>query len=191
MFFQEKNCNFAAENDVIIDGIVQNLTHSVKYKHFLGMIIGRKKKGAVFQLTDFYTLFYFKYIQYNVRGDRQYWSKSINTPMHSTWCGLAFERVCLLHVDQIKRALSIGGVQSCEAAWYSTRRKKDEYRTDDAQIDLLIDRNDDVIAPNPLVPGPAGFSEADMKGRLWIKFKGISTRNRKMHNKKAGRKPCF
>ena len=111
-----------------------------KYRQF-----GKKVKGTIYQLTDFYTLFYFKYIQKNERGDKQFWSKSLNTPMHSTWCGLAFERVCLLHVDQIKSALSIGGVQSSEASWVSTQNRTDDASIRGAQIDLLIDRNDDVI----------------------------------------------
>lgn len=110
-----------------------------KYRQF-----GKKVKGTIYQLTDFYTLFYFKYIQNNERSDRQFWSKSLNSPMHNTWCGLAFERVCLLHVDQIKNALGISGIQSSEASWVSSPRR-DEYSSRGAQIDLLIDRNDDVI----------------------------------------------
>lgn len=51
----------------------------------------------------------------------------------------------MLHVDQIKSALSIGGVQSCEASWVSTKNKTDNVSIRGAQIDLLIDRNDDVI----------------------------------------------
>ena len=135
------------EGNIADTGHLSQALEDLEYCGFIRRynLIGRKKKGAVFQLTDFYTLFYFKFIQHNVRGDRQFWSKSINTPMHAAWCGLAFERVCLLHVDQIKRALSIGGVQSSESAWYSTREKRDDRRSAGAQIDLLIDRNDDVI----------------------------------------------
>lgn len=51
----------------------------------------------------------------------------------------------MLHVDQIKSALSIGGVQSSEASWVSTKNKTDNVSIRGAQIDLLIDRNDDVI----------------------------------------------
>ncbi len=60
---------------------------------------------------------------------------SQSTRVHSTWAGLAFERLCLQHVDQIKRALQIGGVLTNEHAWYSPA----------AQIDLLIDRDDGII----------------------------------------------
>ena len=68
-------------------------------------------------------------------GDRQYWSKLQSTRTHTTWAGLAFERLCLQHVDQLKRTLQIGGVLTNEHAWYSPA----------AQIDLLIDRDDGII----------------------------------------------
>ncbi len=57
----------------------------------------------------------------------------------TAWEGLAFERVCLQHVGQIKNALQIGGVAAQVAAW---RGEADGER---AQIDLVIDRADDVI----------------------------------------------
>lgn len=53
--------------------------------------------------------------------------------------GLAFERVCLQHIEQIKKALGFGAVISIAHAW---PRKE-------AQIDLLIDRNDDTINISP------------------------------------------
>ena len=31
-------------------------------------------------------------------NEGQYWSKTINTPLQNTWMGLAFERVCLVHI---------------------------------------------------------------------------------------------
>lgn len=44
-----------------------------------------------------------------------------------------------MHIEQIKKSLSIGGVVSYISGW---RSKKTE---DGAQIDLIIDRNDNVI----------------------------------------------
>ena len=63
----------------------------------------------------------------------------INTPAYYSWCGFAFERVCLLHIRQIKNALRVLGVTSQEYAWRSKKSKPQ------VQIDLLIDRKDDVI----------------------------------------------
>lgn len=102
--------------------------------------LGNTSHRSVYQLIDFYTLFYYMYIKVNKHQDRHFWSKNLGTPQHNTWCGLAFERVCLMHIDQIKRALSIAGIMSSEFSW---RSQKTESRG--AQIDLLIDRSDDVI----------------------------------------------
>ena len=43
--------------------------------------------------------------------------------------------VCLHHIPQIKKALGISGIQTSVASWYNGT----------AQIDLLIDRKDQVI----------------------------------------------
>ena len=104
-------------------------------------IIGKKSKGALFQLIDSYTLFYFKFVRDNLVNDEHFWSKSIDTPAYFNWCGLAFERVCLLHSQQIKAKLGVAGIISSEYAWWA--EGNDEERG--TQIDLLIDRNDGVI----------------------------------------------
>ena len=75
----------------------------------------------------------------------QFWSKSLNSPMHNSWCGLAFERVCLLHVNQIKSALSIGDDRTWIILPHWAFIKTDDTSIKGAQIDLLIDRNADVI----------------------------------------------
>lgn len=97
--------------------------------------LGRVKKGCLFQLIDNFTLFYFQFIRPNHGVDPHYWTKNLESRLHSTWAGLAFERLCLLHVEQIKKSLGIRGVLTNEYAWYSK----------EAQIDLLIDRNDGII----------------------------------------------
>lgn len=122
-----------------------NLTKILEDLEYCGFIrrynnLGNTSHRSVYQLIDSYTLFYYMYVKVNKHRDRHFWSKNLGTPQHNTWCGLAFERVCLLHIDQIKRALSIAGIMSSEFSW---RSQKTESRG--AQIDLLIDRSDDVI----------------------------------------------
>jgi hypothetical protein len=56
--------------------------------------------------------------------------------------GLAFERVCLAHIPQIKRALQIAGILVNVASW---RHIPDGIHPQGAQIDLLLDRADRVI----------------------------------------------
>ena len=102
---------------------------------------GKKIKEAIYQLVDNYTLFYFKFIRQNKNNDEHFWSASIDSAMHRAWSGLAFERLCMAHIQQIKAGLGISGVLSNIYSW---RKEADEYGSG-AQIDLLIDRNDQVI----------------------------------------------
>ena len=70
---------------------------------------GKKKKNALYQLIDNFTLFWFKFMEIRP-NDIHFWQNQTNMPARNAWAGLAFERVCLQHVDQIKNALGISGV---------------------------------------------------------------------------------
>lgn len=124
-----------------------NLTKKLSELENCGFIrkytpFGSKKKGTVYQLIDSFTLFYFQFMDTNA-GDAMLWSHMSNSPRKNTWAGLAFERVCLLHIDQIKRALGISGVQTEVFSWLC---KADEDKgVEGSQIDLLIVRKDQVI----------------------------------------------
>lgn len=96
-------------------------------------------KNATYQLVDNYTLFYLHFIGKNRMNDPHYWAHSILGAEHHTWAGLAFELLCLRHVEQIKKALGISGVLSQNYSW---RSKKS---LDGAQIDLVIDRADNCV----------------------------------------------
>lgn len=99
---------------------------------------GKPVKDALFQLLDNYTIFYFRFIQHNTSNDEHFWLSSIDAPFHRVWEGLAFERVVLQHIPQVKNALGISGVLSNVYSW--------RYDGDvGAQIDLIIDRHDSVI----------------------------------------------
>ncbi len=101
-----------------------------KYSYF-----GKKAKDAIYQLMDNYTLFYFQFVRKNENGDRKFWTSMYNSPLHNAWAGIAFERVCLQHLEQIKQGLGFEAVISTAHSW----------RVPGAQIDLIIDRNDDII----------------------------------------------
>lgn len=105
-------------------------------------MMGYRTKSDIFQLIDHYTLFYYEYIDGSRQGSN-YWKAMLGTPKYNTWCGLAFERACLWHVDQIKKKLGISGILTNEYAW---RCLPDEsLRRRGVQIDLLIDRSDGII----------------------------------------------
>lgn len=101
---------------------------------------GALKKGYLCQLVDNYSLFYLRFIKENVRHDPQFWSSVYGRQFYRAWAGLAFERLCLQHVDQLRTALGIRGVVSDICAWRCT-----EGAEGGAQVDLVIDRADRVI----------------------------------------------
>jgi AAA+ ATPase superfamily predicted ATPase len=104
-----------------------------KYKPYGGI-----KKGALYQLTDPFTLFHMNFIK---RIDNpRYWSSFTDNAAHRSWSGYAFEQVCLAHIEQIKSALGITGVLTDVSSW----RSRSDAETG-AQIDLVIERNDNVV----------------------------------------------
>ena len=103
---------------------------------------GMKKKNAVYQLIDCFTLFYYRFLV-NEPTDEHFWSDQINTPAVNTWMGYAFERVCLMHIEQIKQKLGISGVYTDVNSWYCKADKDNGIAG--SQIDLLIVRKDKVI----------------------------------------------
>jgi uncharacterized protein len=100
-----------------------------------------KKKDAVYKLTDLYSLFYLKFIQPNEGGGEKIWEQLAQQSTYAAWSGYAFETICMAHISQIKKALGISGVYTRHSAW--------KFRGDDAlpgaQIDLIIDRADQII----------------------------------------------
>jgi len=105
-------------------------------------MMGYQIKSLVYQLIDNYTLFYYAFLVGRKNSDFS-WTTMIDTPKYNTWHGLAFERVCLWHVPQIKQKLGISGIQSEEYTWRYAGNPEAEIPG--AQIDLLIRRRDDII----------------------------------------------
>ena len=99
----------------------------------------KKNKDCIYQLTDFYSLFYLKFIKDNKNAVKDFWINAIDNPMRRSWSGYAFEQVCLMHLPEIKTKLGISGIMTSEASWRSSDSENG------AQIDLLIDRRDQVI----------------------------------------------
>ena len=107
---------------------------------------GNTKKDVLYQLSDYYTAFYFHFVKENYGVDEHFWSNSQDNPAKTAWIGLTFEQLCKDHIKQIKQKLGISGVLTREYAWF-VKAGKDEDGTEQAgaQIDLLIDRRDKVV----------------------------------------------
>lgn len=111
----------------------------MKFRYF-----GKKMQNRIYKLTDFYTLFYLKYIEPNVDTyDEQWWSNHYLSHSVEAWQGLTFENLCLMHTRQIRMALNIGGVATEVSAWFDKADKEND--TKGSQIDLILERADRVV----------------------------------------------
>jgi len=101
---------------------------------------GKKSRDSYYKLCDYFCFFSLKFMtQGNSIRDDDFWIKTQDSPSYRAWSGLAFERICMDHILQIKKSLGIKGILSSAASWRSTDTQTG------AQIDLLIDRADNVI----------------------------------------------
>ena len=94
------------------------------------------ENDALYQLIDPFTLFSIQFIESKKCSS---WNEYLNSPGYNSWRGNSFEIVCLNHINQIKTALGISGIETNEFAWRNSKSDKN------VQIDLIIDRKDGVI----------------------------------------------
>ena len=103
---------------------------------------GKKERESTYQLTDNFSLFHLRFIRGESNPDEHFWQHATTLPAISVWRGFAFERLCLEHIRQIKDALGISGVLTKVYSW---RHVPDEEYTQGAQIDLVIERADNLV----------------------------------------------
>lgn len=103
-------------------------------------MFGKEKKERKFKLIDEFSYFYLNWVEPIhsdiLRGSNtNYWEKMYHSHGWLSWAGFAFETICLKNISKIKKALGIASVNTVESHWENS----------EAEIDLLIDRADDVI----------------------------------------------
>ena len=101
---------------------------------------GFAKREEHYKLIDPFCLFYLHFVNCQRKANEQFWQQNVTSQQVAIWRGFAFENVCFNHIEPIKKALGISGVISSASAW--SKRSEEE---SGAQIDLLIDRNDNVV----------------------------------------------
>jgi hypothetical protein len=102
---------------------------------------GKTRNEKLYQIKDYYTLFYLKYIKNSKSSGEKLWEKLASSPSWQAWSELAFENICMDHAFSLKKALKIEGIVSTAHSWHSN--STDEMKG--AQVDLLIDRADGII----------------------------------------------
>lgn len=98
------------------------------------------KKSSLYRLTDEYSMFYIRFIEKTKPSTNDIWIKKYRKQSYKIWSGFSFETICIKHVEQIKEALKISGINVSYGSWIEKNNN-----TNGAQIDLLLDRDDNVI----------------------------------------------
>lgn len=100
---------------------------------------GKQLRNSLYQLSDFFSLFHIRFMSRQKNVGKNHWLQLIDHPTHRAWSGYAFEQVCLAHIPQITKALGISGIGIEISSWKSSTT------ANGAQIDLIIDRRDQVV----------------------------------------------
>ncbi len=90
------------------------------------------KKVILYRIYDEFCLFHLQFLQKH-KGSS--WMSLFQQQSYITWCGYAFETICLKHIEALKKALKCDQIASFNYHW----------KNQHAEIDLVIDRNDGVV----------------------------------------------
>ena len=124
-------------------GMLTEILNELEQSGFISIYngYGKKVKESVYRLTDFYTHFYLTFIEPLGKHSKLNFKQLSDLPKWKSWSGYAYENLCLTHIDQIRKALSINGMASSISSFVAA--PKDGFSG--AQIDLLVDRSDQSI----------------------------------------------
>ncbi|MCC8119075.1 MAG: ATP-binding protein [Bacteroidales bacterium] len=103
---------------------------------------GMSKRETTYRLVDFFTHFYYQFVEANNTRDEYWWTHNINSKSISSWMGITFELICMRHHPQIKQALGIADRGTSISSWHQIG---DGQQTRGAQIDFIIERDDRMI----------------------------------------------
>ncbi|MBR0341434.1 MAG: ATP-binding protein, partial [Oscillospiraceae bacterium] len=102
---------------------------------------GNGKREGFYKISDPFCIFCLRFVEDSSSRKKNEWINAAGTQSVISWNGLAFENICFNHIKQIKYALGISGVSTNESLW----SKKGSEDSEGAQIDLIIERKDNVI----------------------------------------------
>ncbi len=102
---------------------------------------GKSQRDSLYRLIDEFSLFYFRFMHKTPSEQKNYWLSISQSSAYFSWCGYAFENLCMRHLDALKEAMGIAGIASTEASWYYPGKAEEK----GVQIDLIIHRADNCI----------------------------------------------
>ena len=90
------------------------------------------RKSILYRISDEFCLFH---LQFLTKYKGASWKQLFNKQEYKIWCGYTFETVCLRHIENVKAALKCDQIASKNYAWSNIK----------AQVDIVIDRDDDTV----------------------------------------------
>ena len=123
------------------NGLLTEMLKNLKDSQFVRAYntFGYDEKNVVYQLSDYFTMFYLRFIKGKQNPDEHFWTHFLDNPAKNNWAGQTFEQVCKDHIAQIKKAIGIHAVLADVSSWNGVSE------SGKTQIDLVIDRRDRVI----------------------------------------------
>ena len=108
----------------------------MSYTYFEG-----SKRNVYYKLTDMFTLFWMHFRGDIASGKTAFFQSAQQNNQIKSWQGFAFEELCFVHRKQIAKALGISGINAIFLPW----RHIGDSESDGAQVDMLIDRADNMV----------------------------------------------
>ncbi|MBQ7691508.1 MAG: ATP-binding protein [Muribaculaceae bacterium] len=119
---------------------------------------GKRRVETVYQLIDFFSLFYLRFADSKQTIQKRMWSSIHRTPTFYTWAGDTFELLCIEHQQQLQNALRVASIDRA----YCWSGKNVEGRG--AQIDLVMESKaarTDYLCEMKFTEGKYGITAAD------------------------------
>lgn len=147
-FLSKRHGGFRRDDIALGTGINPNGDFTKKLKALIAsdfvtkyVPFGSGNREEYYKLSDCFCWFWLHFKEKSGASEQNYWQQHMKEPGITSWRGIAFEEVCLQHIQQIKIALQIAGVASKESSLVVSG----DDDTEGMQIDLLIDRADDIV----------------------------------------------
>ena len=127
-----------------------------------------------YRLKDCFCIFYLKYLYGKKDLDEHFWRNNSGKSGMQSWSGVAFEQVCLSHVESIRRALGIQGIVTTASKFIV----RGDGKKAGAQIDLVVQRADGNanLCEMKFVKGEYGLDNiehARLEGRIEALRQGV------------------
>lgn len=95
-------------------------------------------KEDYYRLKDCFCIFWLRFMDGKRGVDAHYWQNNSASMKITSWQGIAFEQICLSHLESIRRSLGINGIDTLASNLFIPSEKPGG----GGQLDLVIKRGD-------------------------------------------------